>query len=216
MVQHDASETGDVPAGLDEILREARRRGLLGTVDVREAVLHSRGFAAGAGRAPERLLDLGSGGGLPGLVLAHMWPSTRVVLLDGRITRVEFLRWAVQRLGWSDRVDPVARRAEEAGRSPEFRGCFDMVVARGFGRPAVTAECAAPMLKVRGLLVVSEPPDPEGGRSARWPDAGLALLGLERAPSWESPYAYQAAVQKELCPERYPRRVGVPAKRPLF
>ena len=91
------------------------------------------------------------------------------------------------------------------------------MVARGFGPPPVTAECGAPFLRVGGTLVVSEPPRrTSAGRSARWPTEGVMALGLRPAGTWQRPFHYQALEQAEPCPDRYPRRVGVPAKRPLF
>lgn len=89
------------------------------------------------------------------------------------------------------------------------------MVARGFGPPAVTAECAAPLLAEGGRLTVSEPPEPPPDRP-RWPPEGLAELGLALGPEWHVPFHYRSFVQVERCPDRYPRRVGVPAKRPLF
>ena len=54
------------------------------------------------------MLDLGSGGGIPGLVLAGRWPEATVVLLDGSQRRTDFLAWAVSELGWSDRVGQIS------------------------------------------------------------------------------------------------------------
>jgi 16S rRNA (guanine527-N7)-methyltransferase len=103
-------------------------------------------------------------------------------------------------------------RAEIVGRS-ERRGSFDAVVARSFGPPAVTAECAAPLLRPGGRLVVSEPPD---GTEERWPEDGVAAFGLARGARLPGPPGIQVLTQVEPCPEAYPRRDGLPAKRPLF
>src|SRR5690606_21759798 len=102
-------------------------------------------------------------------------------------------------------------RAEEVGRS-RWRGRAEAVIARSFGPPAATAECAAPLLRGGGLLVVSEPPDDVD----RWPAAGLAALGLVVGPRVAEDATVQVLVQQEVCPDRFPRRVGLPAKRPLF
>lgn len=165
-------------------------------------------------------LDLGSGGGLPGLPLFLALPSVRWHLLDGSATRCQFLREAVidlaSRLSVAtpQAVTPevIEGRAEEAGRSERLRGRFDLVVARSFGPPAVTAECAAPFLRVGGQLIVAEPPE----NPPRWPADGLRQLGLVVGPRVSEPSAFQVLRQAETCPERYPRRVGIPAKRPLF
>lgn len=194
--------------------------GFVGPSSLSVAIRHAQGFASGLETAPRLMLDLGSGGGLPGLVLLERWPGSEAVLLDSQARRAEFLRGAVGTLGLSDRVRVVEERAEAVGRSTQCRGRFDLVVARGFGRPAVTAECAAPFLEVEGKLVVSEPPEQavrsEGDEPDRWPSEGLALLGLERGRRWTDPYRYQELHAQALCPDRFPRRVGTPAKRPLF
>jgi len=169
-------------------------------------------------------MDLGSGGGLPGLVLAQHWPGSEAVLLDASERRTTFLSWAVRSLGWEERVRVVRARAEEGGRFPDLRGTFDVVCARSFGSPPVTAECAAPFLAPGGLLVVSEPPEPhpvppfenvEAGQG-RWPREGLAALGMEPLISVRARFGYQVVRQISPCPERFPRRAGVPVKRPLY
>lgn len=197
---------------LAEVVARAREHGFVGRGSVAQAIEHARGFALGLPRPPQRLLDLGSGGGLPGLVLALHWTEAEMTLLDAGKRRCGFLREAVAHVGCADRVTVVEARAEEAGRLPELRGHYDAVTARGFGRPAVTAECAAPFLEVGGRLVVSEPPEAED----RWPADGLALVGLEPSGAWTAPYHYRSFVQASPCPARYPRRTGIPAKRPLF
>lgn len=219
-------------------LGEARELGFLGEAPLEAQVDHAVGFAAAAATgglagAPGAMLDLGSGGGIPGLVLASAWPDTTVVLLDSNERRCEALRRAVRENGWDSRVRVVQERAERAGRDPALRGAHDLVVARSFGPPAVTAECAAPFLCAGGLLVVSEPPVPDppseassaatdGGRHrvtghpGRWPAVQLEDLGLVPVCFHQAPFGYQVLRQMEPCPERFPRREGIPAKRPLY
>jgi len=194
------------------ILDEARAWGFLGPGPVTDHVVHADGFAAALATAPARALDLGSGGGVPGLVLAERWPATTWVLLDSQDRRTAFLEQAVARLGWADRVRVVRARAEEAGHDGDLRGSFDLVTARSFGPPAVTAECAAPFLRVGGSLLVSEPPE----AIPRWPDEGLARLGLELVGVGAAPARVARLRQVTSCPPTYPRGVGRPAKRPLF
>ncbi len=162
---------------------------------------------------PRRAVDLGSGGGVPGLVLAALtWPTTAWILLDASARRCAVLVAAVTELGLAGRVTVVHGRAEEYGRDPATRGGADLVVARSFGPPAVTAECGAPLLGVGGTLVASEPPGGEG----RWPASGLAALGLEQVASAARSASYAVFVATQPCPPRFPRRPGVPAKRPLW
>ncbi len=195
-----------------EVLERARRLGVLGPGPVLDHVSHAEGFiAALEGLAEGSLvIDLGSGGGVPGLVIAEARPDLRVVLLDSLERRVALLAEAIVALNWEGRVVAELARAEDTGRSPQWRAQVDAVTARSFGPPATVAECAAPLLRINGVLVVSEPPE----ETDRWPADGLAPLGLldEGSPV----PGMRRLRQVSPCPDIYPRRVGMPAKRPLF
>jgi 16S rRNA (guanine527-N7)-methyltransferase len=229
-----------MPSILLEVLEEARSLGFLGATDLQEQIAHALGFADAIEEALADLpggprefgrtagqshwMDMGSGGGLPGLVLAQRWDGSSAVLLDSAERRTTFLSGAVGQLGWEQRVQVVRARAEDAGRLPDLRGGLDVVTARSFGSPPVTAECAAPFLRPGGLLVVSEPP-PSGAGSgrgttqpsaARWPREGLEMLGMEALITVRSSFGYQVVRQVQTCPERFPRRAGVATKRPLY
>lgn len=202
-------------ATLHDVLEEARTLGFLGPGPVEGHIEHAKGFIQAVGtELPARVVDLGSGAGLPGLVLAQAWPAVAIALLDSSERRTLFLARATMELGVSSHVVVARARAEEAGRDRNWRGRADLVVARSFGPPAVTAECAAPLLVTGGRLIVSEPPE-EGG--SRWPEEGLAQLGLRPAGRFEQAFCrFQVLRQIEPCPDVFPRRVGVPEKRPLF
>jgi 16S rRNA (guanine527-N7)-methyltransferase len=204
----------EAAASVREVLDEARAFGWLGPGEVETHLDHALGMAAAIGAPPGHFLDLGSGGGVPGLVLALVWPDARGLLLDAGRRRVEFLESVCARLGLAERISTRCERAEEAARRPELRGGFDLVVARGFGRPAVTAECGAGFLCRGGRLVVSEPPEDD---PKRWPEAGLAQLGFGPATLRRSGDASVAVMVLEApVGDRWPRRTGVPAKRPLW
>ncbi|HET9772856.1 MAG TPA: RsmG family class I SAM-dependent methyltransferase, partial [Acidimicrobiia bacterium] len=126
--------------GLETVLRRSQDLGFLGPGPVSRHVAHGRALLGGL-PATGRVLDLGSGGGLPGLVLATARPELELTLLEARQRACRFLREAVAELGLGG-VDVVESRAEEAARRPGLRETFDAVVARSFGPPAVTAECA--------------------------------------------------------------------------
>lgn len=209
----------DLAAVVARMLDEARLLGFLGPGPVEAHVAHARGFAAAAASVGVTIdeemavVDLGSGGGVPGLVLATVWTNAGLALMDGSAKRAEFLRRAVEACHLGDRVSVWEQRAEDAGRDPQRRGQADLVVARGFGPPSVTAECAAPLLREGGRLVVSEPP---GNLGDRWPEEPLSELGLGNPSVFRDGFGFQVMTQCRPCPERFPRRVGVPAKRPLF
>lgn len=211
------AEPGPDPR-LVEVLEEARRLGFLGPGPVADHIVHARAYPA-AGWADDvarPALDLGSGGGVPGLVLAAEGGGRRWTLVEANQRRFTFLVQAVATLGLEARVEVVGERAEHVGRRPEHRGQYGIVVARGFGPPAVTAECAAPLLADDGRLLVSEPPQAPAGPGARWPAAGLDRVGLVLRTVAAGPPGIAVLDRARACPERFPRRVGIPAKRPLW
>jgi 16S rRNA (guanine527-N7)-methyltransferase len=202
-------------ASLEEILDGARGLGLLGPEPVERHIMHARILARRID-PPGSFLDLGSGAGVPGLVLAMAWPGARGTLLDASGRRTEFCRQAIELLGLSGRIVVVRERAEVAGRDPALREGFDAVVARSFARPAVTAECGAPFLRIGGTLLVSEPPDAAGSME-RWPTTPMSTVGLGPAIALTEESVSSIAAQKQsMTPARLPRRTGIPAKRPLW
>ncbi len=160
-----------------ETLRDAQRLGFFGAAPIEEAVARAERFipaltplAAGA-----RLVDIGSGGGLPGLVIAAALPAASVLLVDRRQKRTDFLERAVKRLGMKHvavactDVRDLVRAVRSGSVTP-----FDRVTARGFGPPEVTLTLASGLMEAAGRVVISEPPAGE-----RWPDELLERLELE-------------------------------------
>jgi 16S rRNA (guanine527-N7)-methyltransferase len=202
-------------------LEHARTLGFLGPGDVDAHLRHAAGFVAPVvgqlGRAPVSMLDLGSGSGIPGLVLAQRWPDARIVLVESGHRRSDHLRAAVAALGYDGRVQVVEERAELTAHRPEFREQFEVVTARSFATPAATAEIAAGLVAVGGLLVVSEPPHPD---PARWPPDGLDPLGFGPPRSERGGDARDAHfvvfVKTQSAPSAVPRAVGRPGKRPRW
>ena len=100
---------------------------------------------------------------------------------------------------------------------PELREAFDLVVARSFARPAVTAECAVGFLHVGGRMAVTEPPDDRPEGPERWPTAGLRELGFGPATPLRSGTTGAIVAMKESATgDRWPRAVGRPAKSPIW
>lgn len=198
---------------LTAILRRAHAAGFIGADDLESHIAHARAFARALEGEPGRFLDLGSGGGLPGLVLGLEWPLAEGVLVDRSRRRAGLLQAAIAELELGSRVRVICGRAEELGHDPELRERFDVVTARAFASPAVTAECGAAFLKLGGRLVVSGPP----GVSVeeRWPTERLEPVGLGEALLVVVDGASFAVLAKSApCDPRYPRRI--PSKRPLW
>ena len=198
---------------LDEVLLQSRELGFLGPGPIAEQRAHAEAFLSAIDPVGvSSVVDLGTGGGVPGLVLAQLLPETTWVLLDSMVRRTAFLERAVTTLGLAERVQVVTARAEDVGRT-ERRGQSDLVVARSFGSPAVTAECAAPLLRVGGQLVVSEPPR---AAAERWPSGQLAVFGLAVEATIAGPPHFVRLRQERKAPRAYPRRSGTPGKQPLW
>jgi 16S rRNA (guanine527-N7)-methyltransferase len=199
-----------------EILTEAQTLGFLGPGDPAAHIAHALGFADAAvleAPAPARYADLGTGGGVPGLVLAVHWPDAEVVFIESSARRSSALARWVETLRLGDRVEVLESRAETCAREPGLRESFDLVTARSFARPAVTAEIASGLARIGGRLVVSEPPAGEG----RWPEEGLAALGFAPARAVEARGAHYVCLEKVAAAAAgVPRRPGMPAKRPLW
>lgn len=165
---------------LTETLRLAQRLGFFGSRPIEASIEHSQAFVAAVGPLTPgtRIVDLGSGGGLPGLVVADAYRSAQVLLIDRRARRTDFLERAVARLGFGhvevrcgDVTDMV--RDVVAGRCAPA----EVVTARGFGPPTDTLRLARGLLAERGRIVISEPPDGD-----RWSQDVVAELGLEIGP----------------------------------
>jgi 16S rRNA (guanine527-N7)-methyltransferase len=167
------------PDRLHETLSESQRLGFLGDRPIDEVVIHARGFVDALVGTTGTVLDLGSGGGVPGLVIAHDRPDLSVVLVDRRQKRTDFLRRAVMRLGWSDRVSVVEGDASAVANMSG--GEFDAVVARGFGPPEITVALAHRLVRARGRVVISEPPAGD-----RWDERRLADIGVSRVEAGPS------------------------------
>ncbi|MGA0863118.1 MAG: RsmG family class I SAM-dependent methyltransferase [Ilumatobacteraceae bacterium] len=112
---------------------------------------------------------------MPGLVIAESRPDLEITLVDRRATRMDALALGVVSLSWSDRVTVLTADVNDLGRDEQHAGKYAAVVSRGFGPPDVTARLARPLLTTGGVLVVSEPPEPD---PSRWTAELLASCRL--------------------------------------
>ena len=202
---------------LPRALEESRARGFLGPGAIGPQITHAEGFAQcwemDHPTPPISFLDLGSGGGLPGLVLLDRW-RTRAVFTDSIAKRVVFLREILGQAGVTQSAEVVAGRVEEIARLDGMTEAFDLVTSRSFGSPSVTAECGSRFLRIGGVMIVSEPPD--DAQSDRWDSAALLTLGLVSAGRVRRGAAFQILRKISATPLEYPRAIGIPKKRPLY
>lgn len=196
------------------VLERSRDLGFLGPGPITDHLEHARAYLPALPRVGKGgvIVDMGTGGGVPGIPLAFWRTDLTWVLVDAMVKRVAFVRTAVEELGLT--VEVIEARAEDLATDPRFAHNVDMMVARSLAAPGIAAEYAAPLLKVGGKAVIAEPP---GGNADRWPADGLAALGMRTGHVLYAPTAtLQILEQFQECPAKFPRRTGVAAKKPLF
>jgi 16S rRNA (guanine527-N7)-methyltransferase len=188
--------------------------GLVGRPDL-DLVLDSLVLLEYLGEA-RRVVDVGSGAGLPGLPLKIERPELNVTLIEADERKAAFLVQACAALGLSD-VEVVPRRAEDVGNDLAYRETFDVAVARALAPMAVLAELCLPLVRVGGRLLAQKT-ERDNLESA---DHAIELMGgalveVRAAPSAARRTGTVVVVEKARpTPAGYPRRPGVPARRPL-
>ncbi len=175
-----------------------------------------------AGRmANYRVLDVGSGAGLPGLALAIAFPRWQVTLLESIGKKTAFLRHATMALGLDDRVEVVTGRAEDLARDPAHRGSYDLAVARAVASLAVLAEYLLPFCRVGGQMIALKKGDlaeeigAAAGALALLGGAPLVTLPVPALPDLGADRVVLVATKRRVTPLLYPRRAGLPAHVPL-
>ena len=166
----------------------------------------------------KKVVDIGSGAGFPGLVLAIALPGINMTLLESDQKKSGFLKMVQDELGM-DNVQIVTRRAEEAGQDRVLREGFDLCTARAVAAMNIMLEYGIPLLKTEGELLLWK------GRNyqAEICQAQKALQVLNAEVKEVFHYSLVEEMDRVIvavkktgaCPEKYPRRVGIPVKRPL-
>lgn len=165
-------------------------------------------------------LDLGSGGGVPGIPLALARPGVRWVLVDSVRKKADVLATIAAELGLAN-VTVVAERAELLGRKAAHRERHDLVAARACAPLQVLAELAMPLLRVGGTLLAWKGPLAAGDEELERGTVGLhavggGLPGLQPAGLTAlGGHTFVLARKERPTPDRYPRRPGEPGRRPL-
>ena len=167
----------------------------------------------------DSVIDVGTGAGFPGIPLKIVFPSLKLTLLDSLNKRINFLNTVVDELGLSD-VTALHGRAEEIGRNASYRESFDLCVSRAVANLSTLSEFCLPFVKVGGYFVSykSEKADIEyieaknainllSGGNVRIEDVIITDTDLTR----------KMVLIEKLSPmdDKYPRRAGIPLKKPL-
>ena len=167
---------------------------------------------------PIRLLDIGAGAGFPSLPMKILFPDLDVTIIDSLNKRINFLHLLAEELGLSG-VHFYHGRAEDFAQDKAFRAQFDLVTARAVARMQVLSELTIPYLKVGGRLLAlkasNAPEELEEAKNA----LNILFSKVENNLQYELPNGdprYITVVEKKKeTPNKYPRKAGMPNKRPL-
>ncbi len=219
------------PAQLDQFARYAdllidwnARFNLTSIVDPRDIVikhfLDSLSAARSIPPGPIKLIDVGAGAGLPGLPLKFVRPEISLTLLEATRKKCDFLKAVVDDLHLTA-VTVVNARAEEAGRMDEHRELYDIAVARAVADLPVLIEYLLPVVKIGGFAVAQKSREAEDELDRA--DTAILLLGglgseiiKVHVPGLDDERTLILVEKITATSDEYPRRTGVPAKKPLL
>ncbi len=165
-----------------------------------------------------RIVDIGTGAGLPGLPIKIALPGCHMALLDSHGKRCTFMREVIEAMGLRG-AEVLEGRAEDLGRDESLRGTFDLVIARAVAPLPVLLEYAIPFATVGGHLAATK----GSAASAEIADSGRALDELQAEIADVVPFEPPQGLRQSLVivrkvrptPDRFPRRPGIPTKRPI-
>ncbi|KAL3639512.1 hypothetical protein CASFOL_017419 [Castilleja foliolosa] len=198
---------------------EAMERHIEDSLAIIEPVRNA--YMSKCGNSFEKLsvVDVGSGAGLPGLVLAIACPGWKVTLLESMNKRCIFLEHVVSLVGLQN-VQIVRDRAENIGQNHEFREGFNIAVARAVAEMRVLAEYCLPLVRVGGLFVAAKGHDPQeevtkAERAIRLMGASLLQTCFVESHSKYGQRTVIICLKDGPTPRKYPRAPGTPSKLPL-
>ena len=209
-----------------ELMSWNQRMNLTAIVDYREAQLKhfldsltTSLVLSNSAKAHGRVMDIGSGGGFPGMPLKVAFPGIHLILLDSVAKKTSFLKYLVKALGLRD-VEVYTGRAEDLALNPELRESFDVVVSRGVASMRVLMELTLPYCRVGGIVVTQK--KGEIGSEVVGSLHAMEILGGRiretRGVDVEGLRDGRALVvvdKVKPTPTKFPRRPGLPAKHPL-
>ncbi|MEL6552155.1 MAG: 16S rRNA (guanine(527)-N(7))-methyltransferase RsmG [Cyanobacteria bacterium J06621_11] len=214
--------SGDLSNDLHDELSEERATGNTDEHDPETVALNQTPDESAATDAPLRVIDIGTGGGFPGVpaAIALSTPSAPVdlTLVDSTRKKIQFLQTLCQTLNLP--ANCLAIRAEALGQDPTHREQYDLALIRAVGKTATCAEYVLPFLKVGGQAVIYRGQWSTDDTEAIIPVIDLLGGELTDLQNWRTPITqgerHCLFIYKEQpTPDDLPRAVGVPGKTPL-
>ena len=167
----------------------------------------------------KNIIDVGTGAGFPGIPLAIMLPQTNFVLIDSLDKRITFLKTVLEELGLSN-VTLYHGRAEDFGKSEEYREKFDVATARAVAGLPILMEFCVPFVKVGGYFICLK--GPNANLELEESKAAMDTLGIEfiekidiKLPDLELNHNILVFKKVKNTPSKYPRKAGKPSKNPI-
>ncbi len=165
-------------------------------------------------------IDVGTGGGFPGLAIAIALPGARITLVDSVGRKTVAVQAMASALGLAERIQIRTERIEATGREPNCRGHFDLAVARAVAAAPVVAEYLVPLLRPTGTALLyrgqwSEADTAELKRALGPLNATIREVQRQQLPSDRGVRHVLRVQGTGDCPNTYPRAIGVPSKLPL-
>mgnify|MGYP001330456407 FL=1 len=169
---------------------------------------------------PLKVIDVGTGGGFPGLAIAIALPQAQLTLVDSVGRKVQAVQAMAEALGLADRVKLRCERVEKTGRAPECRHQFQLAVARAVAAAPVVAEYLVPLLSSDGTALLyrgqwSDEDQRQLQRAAAQLNSSTETIQVQELPAERGLRHVIPLRPQGVCPKQYPRAVGVPAKLPL-
>jgi len=170
------------------------------------------------GSLPLKVIDVGTGAGIPGIPLKIVFPQIHIVLMEATAKKTTFLRHIVEKLGLTD-VEVVTGRAEEVAHN-QYREQFDIVLARVLAKLAALAELTLPFCATGGFVIAHKKGDireevKRAENAIKTLGGRLKEIRSVTLPEFPDNRCLVAIEKGSATPEKYPRRPGVPAKKPL-
>ncbi|MGT2951423.1 16S rRNA (guanine(527)-N(7))-methyltransferase RsmG [Streptococcus cuniculi] len=167
---------------------------------------------------PLRLLDIGAGAGFPSLPIKILFPELEVTIIDSLNKRIQFLNHLAQELGLT-KVHFYHGRAEDFAQDKNFRAQFDVVTARAVARMQILAELTIPFLTVNGKLIALKASNAEDelsqAKNALTVLFAKVIENVDYTLPNGDPRTLTIVEKKKETPNKYPRKAGIPNKRPL-